>query len=239
LRLPRAGAARCAGKTAAGRRNRPAQIMNSHNGYAREYDADSARYEWHGPEVIFGLVFDFLSKGQALLDIGIGTGLSSLLFHKAGIIVDGFDTSKDMLEVCRSKNFARDLTHHDVHSLPLPYDDGAYDYVIASGIFHFLEDLGPIMKEASRILKPGGIFVFTFEKHKLGSGGGSSVRAGEVSKRADEDSGFEVFRHSEGYVNEVLRRNAFKVLKKLEFVATVHPETGTRVDFKAIVARKA
>jgi len=213
--------------------------MSSHNGYAREYDADSVRYEWHGPEVVFGLVFEYLSEGQTLLDIGIGTGLSALPFHKMGLVVDGIDESKDMLEVCRSKNFTRELKHHDARQTPLPYDDAGFDHVVACGVFHFVEDLGPLMAEASRLLKPSGTFVFTFEKHKLGSGVGTSVRPGEISKRVDEDSGVDVYRHSEGYVGELLRKNAFKVLKGLEFVASVHPETGSKVDFKAIVARNA
>ena len=139
--------------------------MSTQNGYAREYDADSARYEWHGPEVVFGLVFEYLSEGQTLLDIGIGTGLSALPFHRAGLVVDGIDESKKMLEVCGAKNVTRELKQHDARRTPLPYDDGVYDHVVACGVFHLVEDLGPLMAEASRLLKPGGVFVFTFEKH--------------------------------------------------------------------------
>jgi predicted TPR repeat methyltransferase len=213
-------------------------VKNPHDESAREYDAQVERYQWHGPEVIFGLAFEFLSPGEQLLDMGIGTGLSALPFHKAGLSVVGIDDSGDMLEVCRSKNFARELTRYDIRQTPLPYADGAFDHVIACGVFHFFETLDPLVSEAARLLKSGGTFVFTVEKHRLGADDGRPVRPGEVSKRVDEDSGTEVFRHSEAYVKRLLFENGFALAKELEFVAVIHPETGHRVSHKAVVARK-
>jgi predicted TPR repeat methyltransferase len=214
-------------------------VKNPHDDSAREYDAQTRQYQWHGPEVVFGLAFDFLEPGETLLDVGIGTGLSALPFHKAGLTVSGIDDSKEMLEVCRSKDFARDLKQHDIRQTPLPYAEGAFDHVIACGVFQMIERLEPLIAEAARLLKGGGTFVFTFEKHKMGADDGYPVRPGEVSKRVDEDSGVEVFRHSEAYVKRLLAENGFAVLKGLEFVAVIHPQTGHRMNFKAVVARKS
>lgn len=206
---------------------------------AREYDAQSRQHEWHGPEVLFGLSFELVNAGETLLDIGIGTGLSSIPFHKAGLSIVGIDSSREMLEVCRSKSFARELKEYDVRQTPLPFADGAFDHLISCGVFHFLETLDPLFAEARRLVKDRGLFAFTFEKHKLGSDYGSPVRAGLVSKRIDEDSGVEVFRHSEAYIKGLLAANGFAVLKTIEFVASVHPETGRRVHFRAIAAAKS
>jgi len=65
---------------------------------ARDYDRKAEQYDWRGPEVAFGLSYAFVSPGQSLLDIGIGTGLSSILFHKARLGVHGMDLSAEMLE---------------------------------------------------------------------------------------------------------------------------------------------
>jgi predicted TPR repeat methyltransferase len=214
-------------------------VKNPHDESAREYDAEARRYEWHGPDVVFGLAFEFLGAGQTLLDMGIGTGLSAIPFHKAGLSIFGIDESKEMLEVCRSKNFARELKRHDICQTPLPYPDAAFDHVIACGVFHMIEKLDPLVAEAARLLKDNGVFLFTFEKHRVGADDGFPVRPGEVSKRTDEDSGIDVFRHSEGYIKRLLAESGFVVMKGLEFVAVIHPETGRRVNFKAVVARRS
>ena len=211
---------------------------NAHDEAARHYDAQSRRYEWHGPEVVFGLAFEFVTAGETLLDIGIGTGLSAVPFHKAGLSVVGVDESKEMLDVCRSKNIAGELRQYDVRQTPLPYPDETFDHVIACGVFHLLETLESLVAEARRLLREGGTFVFTFEKHRVGAEDGVPVRPGEVSKRIDEESGSEVFRHSEAYIKRLLGENGFSVLKTLEFVAAIHPETGRRDHFKAIATRK-
>jgi predicted TPR repeat methyltransferase len=213
-------------------------VMTPHDESAREYDSQSRRYEWHGPEILFGLAFDFVAAGETLLDLGIGTGLSAIPFRKAGLEVSGIDASAEMLEVCRAKNIARDLRRHDIRQIPLPYADGGFDHVVACGVFHLIDRLEPLVAESSRLLKDDGTFVFTFEKHRVGADDGIPVRAGEASKRIDEESGTEIFRHSEAYIKRLLAERRFVVLKTAEFVASVHPETGRKVHFRAVVARK-
>ena len=213
-------------------------MMTPHDESARDYDSQSRRYEWHGPEILFGLAFEFVSAGDKLLDMGIGTGLSAQPFCQAGLSVSGIDDSDEMLEVCRSKSIAGELKNHDIRQTPLPYPNGEFDHVVACGVFHFIDRLEPLVSEASRLLKERGTFVFTFEKHRVGADDGIPVRAGEVSKRIDDETGTEIFRHSEAYIKRLLGENGFAVLKTAEFVASVHPETGRKVHFRVVVTRK-
>ena len=67
------------------------------------YDKEAEASGWYGPEVAFGLAFKYVLPGQSILDIGIGTGLGSVLFRKAGLDVHGMDISSKMLDVSRSK----------------------------------------------------------------------------------------------------------------------------------------
>lgn len=76
---------------------------------AKGYDEQAQKTNWLGPQVVFGLAYEFVKLEQTLLDIGIGTGLSSILFHKAGLRVLGVDGSREVLDVCAAKNFAEDL----------------------------------------------------------------------------------------------------------------------------------
>jgi SAM-dependent methyltransferase len=71
------------------------------------YDGEAEATGWLGPEVAFGLAYQHIQPGQSVLDIGIGTGLGSVLFRKAGLKVYGMDVSPEMLEACRSGETAR------------------------------------------------------------------------------------------------------------------------------------
>jgi hypothetical protein len=52
---------------------------------AFEYDRQARETNWLGPEVVFGLVYEYVKPGETLLDLGIGSGLSSIRFHQAGL----------------------------------------------------------------------------------------------------------------------------------------------------------
>ena len=92
-----------------------------HDSYASEYDAQVGAYDCHITDLLFGLCNEYLLPGQRLLDAGIGSGLSSELFAKAGLKIDGMDFSPAMLEICRTKGFAADLKRHDITQIPWPY----------------------------------------------------------------------------------------------------------------------
>jgi len=109
--------------------------------YADCYDKEAEAVAWHGPAVVFGLMYHYIEAGQSLLDIGIGTGLGSVPFARAGLHVFGMDNSSAMLDGARSKGFARDLRDHDMMSVPYPYDRGSFDHAICVGALQFFAGL--------------------------------------------------------------------------------------------------
>ena len=76
---------------------------------AATYDDEAEGTGWLAPEVAFGMTYTYVQPGQSILDIGIGTGLGSVLFQKAGLEVYGMDISPQMLDrllpLCRQANF--------------------------------------------------------------------------------------------------------------------------------------
>jgi len=123
------------------------------------YDEEAETSGWFGPEVIFGLAFTHVKPGQSILDIGIGSGLGSVLFRKAGLKVHGMDISPKMLDACRSKGFTA-LQLHDLNKPPYPFDSDSMDHAACTGVMNFFSDLSPVFKEAARILRKGGLFAF-------------------------------------------------------------------------------
>jgi 2-polyprenyl-3-methyl-5-hydroxy-6-metoxy-1,4-benzoquinol methylase len=71
---------------------------------ARYYDQTAKATGWIAPQVAFGMLYEYVEAGQSLLDLGIGTGLSSVLFRRAGLRVSGMDADPEMIEVCRWKH---------------------------------------------------------------------------------------------------------------------------------------
>lgn len=189
-----------------------------HDEHASEYDREARETGWFGPEVLFGLCFEYVNPSDRLLDIGIGTGLGSMPFARSGLEVFGIDGSAEMLEICRSKGFAQDLREFDLRGMPLPYSDGFFDDMICCGVFHLLGDLEPIFKEVFRVIKPGEIFAFnilaeTTEKEEKAVShnpqGYSEIRS---------DWGVPVFMYSGGYIEELLQGSGFLGLKELKFL---------------------
>ena len=84
---------------------------------------------FHGHEIAFGLMYEFVTSNETLLDIGIGTGLGSLLFHKAGLRISGFDYSQAMLGVCKLKGFTGELVQHDLRTVPFPYKESSFNHI--------------------------------------------------------------------------------------------------------------
>jgi predicted TPR repeat methyltransferase len=204
---------------------------------AAEYDQQAAEHPFHGHAALFGLMSGFVKPGDTLLDIGIGTGLSSIPFHDAGLEVYGFDSSEAMLEVCESKGFAKQLVVHDLRNLPFPYAHRSFDHMISLGVLNFYGTLAPVIAEAARIIKPGGVLGFSVEEQKPGQEAEYLFPIDPGSAGSDAVS-IRTYRHSDRHVRELLASSGFTVLKDCEFLADRHPETGIEVYFKAYVARK-
>ncbi len=192
--------------------------IHVHNEQAAEYDQQAREYKWFGPEVLFGLSFEYVSPHDRLLDLGIGTGLGSLPFAKVGLEVSGIDGSMEMLKICKSKDFTKDLKQFDILNTPLPYSNGFFNHVISCGLFQFFGDLEPIVEEISRIIKPGGIFAFTTlaQTPEIEKKGISHNPPGYSEKQNDWDT--MLFMHSNRYVEKLLQSCGFNILKGLKFL---------------------
>jgi arsenite methyltransferase len=103
-----------------------------------------------------------LAPGDAVLDIGCGAGVDSLVAAHlvgAGGRVVGLDVTPAMIERSRAHQARLGLANvtfqvGDAEALPFPDND--FDAVISNGVFNLTLDKEKALKEAHRVLKPGG-----------------------------------------------------------------------------------
>jgi len=108
---------------------------------------------------------------RSLLDLGTGTGRMLELFAAKIERGLGLDLSLDMLALAREhldraglKNCS--VRYGDIYALALPRD--SFDVVIIHQVLHFLDDSGRAIREAARVLRPGGrLLVIDFAPHDL------------------------------------------------------------------------
>ena len=94
--------------------------------------------------------------GHRVLDAGCGSGPLFAALGGKGAIVTGVDGSPAMLELARRRLGDDAALHVADLSRPLPFDDGAFDDVVASLVLHYLRDWVAPLAELRRVLKPGG-----------------------------------------------------------------------------------
>jgi predicted TPR repeat methyltransferase len=197
--------------------------------YKEEADATG----WFGPEVLFGLSYAYVQRSQLLLDIGIGTGLGSDLFRKAGLEVCGMDNSQQMLEACRIKGI-KSLQLHDLRISPYPYESASFDHAVCSGVMNFFNDLSVIFAETSRLLKNGGLFAFVVGDRTQNDP--AAIIVGPEHTHTDEP--VTMYRHSREEISNWLDANNFKMLRNLPFSMFLDRDHTRRVEAKAYITQR-
>jgi len=122
---------------------------------------DPARLTWLPPaEAVQRLV---LRPGMKVADIGAGTGYFSIPIARAvGATgkVFAVDVQPEMLAILREKlNGAEapdNVSLHQGNASHVPLPEASVDLVFFANIWHELNDYSAVLKEARRILAPGG-----------------------------------------------------------------------------------
>lgn len=160
-------------------RERLAAVRQSRADAAQDYfRAHAAQWDrirkLHAPdEAVEAAIVSTLGEKpvRALLDLGTGTGRMLELF---GPSIDrglGIDMSPDMLSLARARLDRAGLKNcsvrqGDIYDVDVP--DGAFDAVIVHQVLHFLTDGARAIREAARVLSPGGrLLVIDFAPHDL------------------------------------------------------------------------
>lgn len=106
-----------------------------------------------------------LSASSKVLDMGCGAGFLTHELSKAGHEVVGVDLSEDSLRIARKLDASGRIHYLSADVTAVPLEAGSFDAVCAMDLLEHVEKPRAVVQEASRLLKPGGLFFFhTFNR---------------------------------------------------------------------------
>ena len=112
----------------------------------------------------------YLSSGSTVLDIGCGTGRTTLALHNQGFEVTGVDLVPAMIENAQriAEKNNKVINYQVGDATQLIYADASFDNALFSNLgwpqIPSADQRAKALAEAYRVLKPGGIFILVTPK---------------------------------------------------------------------------
>jgi ubiquinone/menaquinone biosynthesis C-methylase UbiE len=101
-----------------------------------------------------------LKEGNEVLELGCGTGYFTKELIKMNIRITAIDISPELLEEARKQVPSTNVTFQIQNAYEMDFGNQVFDAIIGSSVLHHL-DIRRAVSEMFRVLKPGGIVVFT------------------------------------------------------------------------------
>jgi SAM-dependent methyltransferase len=100
--------------------------------------------------------------GLRVLDVGCGTGWYAEYLLEQGCTVTSFDFNEDFVAMTRDRVGDRATVLHANLAEPLTFSQAdVCDLVLAPLVMHYVRDWGAVFAEFRRVLRPGGLVVFS------------------------------------------------------------------------------
>lgn len=117
----------------------------------------------------FGSNFDF-AEGGAVLDIGCGAGedVEHLASLRKDLNVHALDIGENVRALAaRNHRSNKNLRFYRADARSLPFQESQFDHLVSFGVFHHTDNPQQCVREAFRVLKPGGTaFVYLYKNHE-------------------------------------------------------------------------
>jgi SAM-dependent methyltransferase len=135
--------------------NSPHKIMEENNRFFSEV-IDDYKVSYLRQDEIY--LIDHYFHGKVLI-LGCGAGRTLLPIKEMGFDVVGIDINEDMVREAKKTG----VEAHEMNACDLSFPDASFDTVFFPfhGIDYIFPDIYEAVKEAKRVLRPGGIFILS------------------------------------------------------------------------------
>lgn len=152
------------------------EIVKEYYDTGAEHEWERLSWHWYEMELTVRMMKRHIQEGDKILDIGGGPGRYSIYFAERGCDVTLVDLSDGNIafakEKAREKKVGIQAAAGDARDVlqvlkneKIGYGEGGYDHVFLMGpLYHLLEEEDRIkaVKEALRMVKPGGLLYVSF-----------------------------------------------------------------------------
>ncbi len=141
------------------------ELVALYDSWSPSYDDDVSSWGYEVPETVAAMlgatVLQTTGPSAEILDAGCGTGRTGAALRATGFAtVIGIDFSTDSLALAGHRNAYAALVHGDLNK-PLPFDDDQFAGVASAGVFTYLQEPEPVIRELVRVTQPGGVVIFS------------------------------------------------------------------------------
>ncbi len=118
-------------------------------------------------------IIDNLTPGGLAVDLGCGDGLYAHLLASKGVDVVGFDPESAAIDQARKTTGTQEYPKasprfEQIGDGPLPLDDGSVQTVFMFDVIEHLPNPTAVLREAARLIKPGGHLVVSTPAWQFG-----------------------------------------------------------------------
>lgn len=101
-------------------------------------------------------------RGKTALEVGSGGGILTEEIYKMGFTTTGIEPAEESLQAAQqhAKAGGLNITYEKGSGEQLPYPDHSFDCVFCCDVLEHVRDLPKVIAEISRVLKPGGVFIY-------------------------------------------------------------------------------
>ena len=176
--------------------------------FAQDFDSVLKELNYDSPVFLARNIAEFFKENNQkkiqILDIGCGSGLCGCAIKKilSDSQITGVDISQNMLVEAHRKNVYHKLVKGNITDC-FGKIKTLFDVVVSSDVFTYFGDLDSVFFGVSNALRKGGLFSFTYTLNN------ENLHDWFLAPSSR-------FLHSQKYINDILRKNGFRVVKNEE-----------------------